>query len=160
VESSEPDEESDQGIQFVGEQAEINGERADSLRFMSRAHIVFSENDQASGTAEIDYHIEENADQETLVLYRKDTPGLGKAADEDTRGLVLCEKLKSVSFTYYDAQGEVYDNWDSRSEAFKGRVPRMVSILLEFVNELDPEVPFRFSTTVALPMGVERKSAT
>jgi hypothetical protein len=92
------------------------------------------------------------------VLYRKDTPGVSRAPDRDAGGLVLCEKLQSVSFIYYDAEGDVYDNWDSTSEQFEDRIPRRVSIILEFANESDPEAPFRFLTTVALPMGVEKES--
>jgi prepilin-type N-terminal cleavage/methylation domain-containing protein len=157
--SPESSEESDQGTEFVGEVAEIDGRRADSLRFTSRAHLVFSEVDQASGTAEIGYYVAESDDEEDLALYRKDIPNVGGPRDQETRGLVLCERLQSVSFTYYDAEGEVYDNWDSTSEEFEGKVPRMVSILFEFANKSDPEAPFKFLTTVALPMGVEKESA-
>ena len=160
-ESPEPDEESGQVVEFVGEEAEVNGRRADSLRFTSRAHLVFSDQDQPSGTADIGYYVEENdeEEEEDLLLYRKDTPGVGEVPDQETRGLVLCEKLQSVSFTYYDAEGEAYDNWDSTSEEFKDKIPQMVSILLEFTNKSDPEAPFKFFTTVTLPMGAEKESA-
>ncbi len=157
-EPPESEEESNQVVEFVGEEAEINGRRAHSLRFTSRAHVVFSEQDQPSGTAEISYYIEENDAEDNFVLYRKDTPRVGRAPDRDAGGLVLCEKLQSVTFFYYDAEGDVYDNWDSTSEEFEDRIPRRVSIILEFANESDPEAPFRFLTTVALPMGVEKES--
>jgi hypothetical protein len=158
-ESPESGEEGDQRTEFVGEVTEINGRRADSLRFTSRAHLVFSEVDPASGTAEIGYYVAEIEEEEDLALFRKDIPNVGGPPDQGTGGLVLCERLQSVSFTYYDAEGEVYDNWDSTSGEFDGKVPRMVSILLEFANKSDPEAPFKFVTTVALPMGVEQESA-
>ena len=151
-----PEEESEQGIGFVGEQVEIDDRRADSLRFTSRAHIVFSEEDQASGTAEISYYVAESDEEEAFALYRRDIPGVGGRPDEGTGGLVLCEKLLSVQFSYYDSEGTVYDNWDSTSDVFRDRVPHMVSILLEFVNALDPETPFKFSTNVMLPMAGRR----
>ncbi len=152
-ESSGSDEESAQVSEFVGEDKEIKGASADSLRFISRAHLVFSEQEQASGTAEIAYYAGENDEDEGLVLYRTDTPGVAEVSGEGTGGLVLCEKLQSVDFTYYDADGEAHHNWDSTTGEFKDRIPKMVSISLEFVNELDPEVPFKFLTRVALPMG-------
>ncbi len=140
-------------VEFVGDDKEINGSSADTLRFISRAHLVFSEQEQASGRAEIGYYVEEDEEEERLVLYRKDVPWGVEASEEDTGGLVLCEKLRSVNFTYHDAESEEHDNWDSTTEAFKDRIPQMVSILLEFENKSDPETPFRFLTRVALPMG-------
>jgi general secretion pathway protein J len=152
----ESDEEDGQFGRFEGKEAEIDGNRADRLSFTSRAHLVFSEEDQPAGTAVIEYLVEENEENEEegdLLLFRKDTPGVGETPDEESRGLVLCEQLQSVSFTYYDAEGEAHENWDSTSEEFENMMPSMVSVLLEFVNKADPEAPFKFLTTVTLPMG-------
>lgn len=149
----ESDEEDGQFGKFEGRGGEIDGNRADRLSFTSRAHLVFSEEDQPAGTAVIEYLVEENDEEGDLLLFRKDTPSVGEPHDEESRGLVLCEKLQSVSFTYYDAEGEAYENWDSTSEEFENMVPSMVSVLLEFVNKADPEAPFKFLTTVTLPMG-------
>jgi general secretion pathway protein J len=149
------DEENGGASDFIGEDAEINGRDADSLRFTSRAHVVFSERDQVTGTAEIEYYISENDEQGHLVLYRSDTPELAAAPREGTGGLVLCEKLASVNFTYYDANWEEHTNWDSTAEGFKDTIPKLVSVSLEFQNQLDPEAPFKFFTTVALPMGAK-----
>ena len=158
-ESPESEEENGEAGEFSGTDAEISGRRADSLRFTSRAHLVFSEEDRPSGTAEIDYYVEESDEGEGFVLFRRDTPGVGKAGDEETAGLVLCEKLRSVSFTYYDAEGEAYDNWDSTGEEFKNSAPLMVSIKLEFADKSNPETPFTFFTSVALPIGGEKEGA-
>lgn len=139
--------------QFVGEDKELKDGSADSLSFISMAHLVFSEQDQSFGPAEIGYYIEEDEEGEGLVLYRTDTLAFQEKPEEGGgRGLVLCDRLASVNFTYYDDKGEVYDNWDSTSEAFKKTIPQMVSILLEFANESNPESPFAFMTSVALPI--------
>jgi len=154
-ESSEPEEE-EESVQvsvFVGEDKEINGRSADSLSFISRSHLVFDEQEQTSGTAEIAYYVGETDEGEELVLYRTDVLGGSETPDEETDGLVLCEKLLSVDFTYYDAEGQERYNWDSTTGEFRDRIPKMVSISLEFVNKSDPEAPFRFSTRVALPVG-------
>jgi general secretion pathway protein J len=135
---------------FVGEDNEIEGRSTDSLRFISRAHLVFSE--EASGTAEIAYYVEEDNEGEGFILYRTDTPASEEKSEEGTGGLVLCDSLVSVNFTYHDDDGEVYENWDSTSDEFRDRIPRMVSIKLEFKNSADPEAPFKFLTRVALPV--------
>lgn len=145
--------ESDEDSPFVGEDEETKGRSADSLRFISRAHLVFSGQGQASGTAEIGYYVGENDETEDLVLYRTDMPAFQEAPEEGTGGLVLCDSLVSVNFTYYDDEGEEHDKWDSTSDEFMDKIPRMVSIMLEFKNRSDPEAPFKFLTKVAFPVG-------
>ena len=60
--------------------------------------------------------------------------------------------LVSVNFTYYEENGEVFESWDSTSDVLKDKIPKMVSISLEFVNGADPETSLRFMTSVALPI--------
>ena len=151
--SSAPEEPASSLFEFIGEDKEIEGRSADPLRFTSTAHLVFSEEDEASGTAEIAYYVEEGDEGEGFVLYRSDTSTFEEKPEEQTGGLVLCDSLVSVSFAYYDDEGEVSDDWDSTSDQLKNQIPRMVSILLEFQNKSDPETPFKFLTTVALPVG-------
>ncbi len=158
-EPAESDEDNVGGADFVGDDTEIDGRDADSLRFLSRAHILFSEKDQPSGTAEIEYYVKQSEEESYFVLYRSDTPELEEPPSKGTGGLVLCEKLLSIDFTYYDADGETHDNWDSTAEAFKGKIPSMVSISLEFENKLDAETPYKFFTTVTIPMGGEARDA-
>ena len=143
-----------QYFQFVGEDQEIKGRYADTLRFISRAHINLSGDDEDTGKTEIGYYVKENEEGEDFVLYRSDRPMFEKGflLEEDSDGLVLCEGLVSVNFIYYEEKGEAFENWDSTSEEHKDTIPRMVSILLEFVNPLNSETPLRFMTSVSLPI--------
>jgi len=150
--------ESEEGIlhpfQFVGEDREIKGRCADTLRFISRAHIDLSGQELDPGTAEIGYYVKENDEGDDFVLYRSDRPMFEEAfpLEEETGGLVLCERLVSVNLTYYEEDGEARESWDSTSDELKDKIPKMVSISLEFLNRSDPETPFRFMTGVALPI--------
>jgi len=141
--------------QFVGEDTEIKGRPADTLRFTSRAHINLSGQEQDPGTVEIGYYVKENDEGDGLVLYRSDRPVFEEAVvvEEEAGGFMLCEGLVSVDFTYHDEKGEVRESWDSTSDALKDKLPKMVSIALEFVNDSAPEVPLRFMTSVAFPIG-------
>jgi general secretion pathway protein J len=147
-------EESFKPFQFVGEDREIKGRCADTLRFISRAHINLSGQEQDLGAAEIGYYVKENGEGEDFALYRIDRPVFEEAfpSEEETGGFVLCERLVSVNFTYYEENDKVVENWDSASDALKDKIPKMVSISLEFVNSADPETPLRFMTSVALPI--------
>jgi general secretion pathway protein J len=133
---------------FEGEMNEIAGQRADSMRFFSRAHLVFGERDLPCGTAEIGYYVEEDEAGESLMLYRTDRLKVEEAPEEGTGGLLLCEGLASVGFTYIDAEGEEYEDWEGSEKG----VPRVVSVSLAFVNPSDVENPLRFVTSVALPL--------
>ena len=153
-ENTKSGEDTFQPFQFVGEDREIKGRPADTLRFISRAHINLSGQEQDHGTAEISYYVRENDEGDNFVLYRSDRPIFEETfpLEEETGGLVLCERLISVNFTYYEENGEVREGWDSASDALKDKIPKMVSISLEFVNSSNPEAPLRFMTSVALPI--------
>ena len=143
-----------QSFQFVGKDQEIEGRYADTLRFISRAYLNLSGDDEDTGKTEIGYYVKENEEGEDFVLYRSDRPMFedGFLLGEDSDGLVLCEGLASVNFTYYEVSGEPLETWDSTSEEHKDTIPRMVSILLEFVNPLNSKTPLRFMTSVSLPI--------
>ena len=145
--------EEDQSTRFVGTMTEIEGRREDTLRFASKAHIVFNGGEPYPGTAEIVYYVRENnEDQGGYTLYRTDRANFEQSGEETTGGWILCDHLYAIQFTYYDEEGGAYDNWDSTDEAFKDRLPSGVSILLELANKTNPESPLKFMTGVALPM--------
>ena len=154
--SSESEESSLERATFLGENKEIKGRDADTLRFLSRAHLIFDEEDENPGVAEISYYVSENEGEDSLTLYRSDRPELEAPQEEGTGGLILCDGLFSVSVTYHDADGEMHENWDSSEDESKHKLPVMVSILLEFLNIRNVEKPYKFMTRVALPMARER----
>jgi len=151
--NGQSEENSLQYFQFVGKDQEIKGRHADTLRFISRAYLNLSGDDQDTGKTEIGYYVKESEEGEDFVLYRSDRPMFEKGflLEEASDGLALCEGLVSVNFTYYEEKGEPLENWDSTSEKHKDTIPRIVSVLLEFVNPLNPETPLRFMTSVFLP---------
>ena len=141
---------------FVGEDAQISDRSADTLLFFSRAHLVFDEEEVDTTIARISYDVRETEeDEDGFVLYRSDTPSFEEAPEPGTAGLILCEDLHAVNFTYYDDKGRGYDHWDSANEEFKDKLPVMVSISLEFVNKGNPEAPLKFVSSVVLPMAWE-----
>ena len=134
---------------FVGENNQINSKDADSLSFFSRIPEMFSDGEDTVSGLLISYEVVEDSENEELVLLRSENPEF----TDDTElkeGLLLCDGLQSVSISYYDAAGEQLDSWDSASDNMKGRLPRMVSIGLEFTNEDNPEEPIKFMSSVNL----------
>jgi general secretion pathway protein J len=155
VEISETGESATRPFIFLGEDKEIEERDADTLRFFSRAHLNLGEYEGNSDIAEISYYVKQKDEGEALVLYRSDTPELAEPPEEDTGGMVLCDGLFSVNITYYDDEGQAHEDWDSAEEGSKVRLPKRVSIQLEFINEMNLENPHRFMTGFALPMARE-----
>ena len=139
---------------FVGEDKEIDGRSADSLRFTSRAHANLGGQEKDPGAVEIVYYVRESEGGEGFVLYRSDRPIFQApwSSEEDTGGLVLCERLRSVDFTFHGEDDEIQDYWDSDAQEQKGALPRMVTLSLEFNGGLDTDASLRFVTRAALPV--------
>lgn len=137
---------------FIGEDSEVNGRSADTLRFQARAHMDFDTEVDDNRATEITYYVTENEEGGSFTLYRSDTPQFEERPAEGVWGLVLCDDVYSINFTYQDENGQVYDTWDSTKEELKGKLPVMVSIELLFINRSDPESYLRFKTGVAIPM--------
>jgi len=138
---------------FIGKDGEIDGRGADTLDFISRAHLVFDEEENDTGIAGISYYVRENDKGDGFILYRSDTPEFAKAPEEGTGGLILCDGLFSVDFTYYDGDGEPHDSWDSTEDEFRDRLPLMVAIELSFIDKSNIERPAKFILGISLPMG-------
>jgi general secretion pathway protein J len=146
---------------FVGTEQEVQGMRADTLRFISKAHLLFNDQELAAGSAQIFYEVREDVTGEGLALYRHDTPELvAGGGGEDGGGLLLCDRLEEVRFSYYDAAGNEQDSWDAADADFmdkaaRERIPRMVAIKLAFINDKNPEAPYTFMTSIILPISRE-----
>jgi prepilin-type N-terminal cleavage/methylation domain-containing protein len=138
--------------EFRGEDKELDGRHVDALDFVSRAHLGLDEADTDDGPVEISYHVEESADGEGLILYRSQMVSADTGKEEGQAGWVLCEDLYSLNFTYYDENGEMHDSWDTKDPDLKGRLPAMVSIVLEIGKVSEGSEPLKFMTGVVLPL--------
>lgn len=138
---------------FWGVDHEVGGRSADSLSFVSKAHLVFGSREQEAGHAMIRYEVLQNAQGEDLELLRYDLPEARAAfrASED-EGLLLADGLAGVEFVYYDADGNPRDNWDSAMEESAAKMPGLVDVALEFVDPGNPQKKIKFMTSVILPV--------
>jgi general secretion pathway protein J len=132
---------------FSGEIDTVGGTAFPRLRFTSLAHVAFEKGRQ-EGIAEIVYYVQAG-DNGTFILRRSDTLYPYQPFREKGTDPVLCENLKSLKFTYYDAEGADADRWNSDSDDFKYATPRAVGIQLELGNGSFSQ---RFATLVALPV--------
>lgn len=123
------------------------------LRFASLAHVSFEERIR-QGIARIVYYVLDTED-EGYTLYRSDSLQLDEPFEEKKSDPTLCQQVRSITFTYYDQEGETYDIWDSESDENDYATPSAIGIKLEFGNE---SPPYLFETTVKLPSYREGKT--
>jgi len=137
--------------QFLGENNEMNARDADSLSFFSRIPPLFRDEEAAVSGQLISYSVIMGSSEDEFILLRSENPEFTDEAEE-REGLVLSDGLQSVNFTFFDDEGNSHDSWDSESDKFGGRLPRMVSVALEFLNYDNPEAPLKVMTSVTLPV--------
>ncbi len=138
---------------IVGEQEFSGAANFPKLRFASTAHLPIS-TDATAGLAEIRYYVEKTEDSDDgYVLKRGDTPfPYDIDVDgylEDRNDPILCEGIESLDFTYYDAEGNTHETWDSDSPSQKYATPRAVMISLTVKTKNGSH---SFSTRVDIPV--------
>ena len=141
-------------FRLISEEFEVKDERFMNLSFFSSAHLDPDYGD-VTGLALIGYYIVEGEDEDSTLM-REDTVLKDGDVNEEELfrgdGFILCNELRSVTYTFYDTKGEEYDSWNSGMGNQKNRIPAIISIHLEFANPDDIDNPYRFMSKVFLPM--------
>ena len=150
-------------VEFIGTKGESDNSRTDELSFASMAHLIFDSENGQPGMGIIGYAVRpDNIDEQQLVLLRSDV--LYRPREEqaeranDVESFLLCDRLRSVRFSFIDQNGEELETWDTRVEEGREnaerRLPAAVSCRLEFWINRDEETSITFETTVILPVGL------
>ena len=118
-----------------------------TLRFASLAHVPLGRTPR-TGIAEIRYYVQADSDGQFVL---KRTDHLYPFPDSQASGAdpVLCDGVRSLRFTYYDAEGEPHENWDSDSADNNYATPVSISVALEIGDDTSTAA---FQTRIALPV--------
>lgn len=162
---------------FVGASVEHGRERADTLEFASRAHLIFNPEKQKVGLALIRYLVEADREEpRRLRLLRSDTPLLPEEKSEEKNqeprerrqrmdesqpeelSFLLADNLRSVRFRYLNAKGQEFDSWqspvDEGPEGTSSGLPAAVYCTLEIWLDMDADRYETFSTAMVVPLGL------
>ncbi len=133
------------------------------LRFASMAHLPLGE-DTREGVAEITYYLQESDDENAgYLLRRADQLHPYEPFEEKDSDPLLCEGVKTLTFTYIDEENEEHEQWDSEDDSYKYATPRIIRIqlvLLTGAANAEDEVEdngLLFETQVKLPVWREGK---
>jgi general secretion pathway protein J len=130
---------------IVGSQSDSVGTNFAEIRFASRAHLPMGE-ETRTGIAEIVYYVQEKGDDQR-VLQRADHLYPYPLFEKQYTDPVLSENVKSLAFTYYNAEGSEAEAWDSESEEYDYSSPTAIGIRLELG---EGEESYVFETKVLL----------
>lgn len=153
-----------EGIEFNGNSQENDSGRGNILEFTSTAHVIFDPESDRPGIAFIAYILKPDRETEnSFVLLRKDnllhpSDTAETFRDESIDAFLLCDRLRSVTFTYFDEAGEELELWSSSppdiQDAGKRKLPVSVNITLEFWLDDSRENSMAFTTGILLPVGL------
>ncbi len=107
----------------------VAGSDFSQLRFTSLAHLPF-ENTSAEGITEITYYVQPD-ENENPVLRRSDKLYPFGSFSPSSNDPILCRDLKSLSFVFFDEEGNEFERWDSESKDDGYATPQAIVIRLE-----------------------------
>ncbi len=149
--------------EFIGEQGSSNGDQGILLSFSSLAHLVFDPENDSPGVGRINYAVQtDQHHNDHLLLLRSDIlqrPNEDGKEEDEVEAFLLTDRLRSISFTYYNHLGESQESWDTTVEDSdeeakeQRRLPAAVTCRLEFWVDQEEERTQTFQTTVFLPTG-------
>lgn len=131
-----------------GDITSINGRDFSKLRFTSSAHLSLDPSGESDGIAEIVYYVDQT-EEDVWVMRRSDKLYPFDAFEANKNDPVLCEKIKSLAFTYYDEEGTEHEVWDSESLDNKYATPWAIGIVLEIGDENASQI---YKTKIAMPV--------
>ncbi len=151
---------------FVAKPYILQNQAFTSLAFRSVAHVAFGKNEPAAGVALIEYTVEEGGEGKGFALYRSDS--LSQDLGEDgpsPRKYLLCDRIASLAYVFYDDKGGGYERWDSGGgeEKQKKKVPAIVEIRMSLTSDKkpkgdvrNPDYSYPFMTRVYIPVTAAR----
>ncbi len=123
---------------FFGEQSFAGGKTFSRLRFVSTDHLPITDPTD-SDLAEIRYYVTQGSDPDAGgILRRADTAypyNIDDNRQKSENDPILCTGVEAFTLTYYDANGNPHDTWDSDSDFDKNATPRAVAIHLEIKSK-------------------------
>ena len=135
---------------LLGHDQEINGRPADRLSFTSLSHVPVGKTGLRTDLCEIGYHLEEDTEEESLIIFRRDQAVPDQDITAGGQPLELSGMIRGLDVTFQDKEGEDFDTWDTFEGAHKDVLPSLVKVTLTIKDQQGGEHIFRTSVHPAL----------
>ena len=87
-------------------------------------------------------------------MKRADRVLVDKPFEASEKDPAVCESVESISFSFFDREGNEFDRWDSDSEEFGRATPAAVEVRIRIAGESGP---FDLGTRVTIPVFREKR---
>ncbi|PIP36925.1 MAG: hypothetical protein COX20_03095 [Desulfobacterales bacterium CG23_combo_of_CG06-09_8_20_14_all_52_9] len=136
---------------LLGERESIGDRDFSSIRFASLAYVPMG-GSPVEAVSKIRYFVEAAGPNGFVLKRSDDAYPFFKDFSPET-AYVICDRVRSLTMTFFDEKGAAFDRWDSDSPDFGRLTPRAVLIRLEVGNKAAFR---RFETRVAFPLFRDR----
>ncbi len=126
----------------------------DQLDFTSLAP-PFADSQSGEGEIlEIGYFLEREPGGKGLTLFRRQGEPLDSDLQRGGRTLSIRDGVRSLSFAYFDRQGQTQKEWNSLEGTRRSQLPSRIEILLTLEDAQNQ--PYTFRSQVFLPLAGEK----
>jgi type II secretion system protein J len=146
-----PDEKGASALRYglVGRSMRVGMDSMDRLDFTTLTPGSSGVMEGGWSLREVGYYLERQAGKKGLALFRRQDDGMDGDLSRGGRSLAVCERVRSLSFSYFDPQGKEEKEWSSSEGERKGRLPARVEMNLRLEDSQGRIHDFR--TQVFLP---------
>ncbi len=151
-------------MEFIGGKGSESNDQSILLSFSSMGHLVLDPENDEPGLGRISYAVQADQDHDGhLLLLRSDVlqrPTEDGKGTSEVEAFILADRLRSVTFTFFDYLGEEQASWDTTVQEddeeakAKRRLPAAVTCRLEFWINEEEEQTLSLQTSVLLPAGL------
>jgi len=135
---------------LVGRSTREGNEFLDRLDFTHLPHPWAISIEGGWGVFELGYSLDRAPGRKGLTLFRRQDEARDGDLLRGGRSLALCDRVRSLSFAYFDRQGKKDKEWNSLEGERRNQLPSRVEIHLRLEDSRGKAHDFR--TQVYLPM--------
>ncbi len=134
---------------LIGRSTKEGNDFMDRLDFTTQTSPSSSSAERGWGVGEVGYYLDHRPGAKGLTLFRRQDEALDGDLTRGGRSLALCDRVRSLSFSYFDRQGKKVRDWNSLEGERKSQLPFRVEMHLRLEDSRGQGHDFR--TQVFLP---------
>ena len=135
---------------LIGRSTKEGSDFMDRLDFTTKTPFSSSSTERDWGLEEVGYYLDHQPGAKGLTLFRRQDEALDGDLTRGGRSLALCDRVRSLGFSYLDLQGKRVKDWNSLEGERKNHLPIRVEIHLRLEDSRGQAHDFR--TQVFLPL--------
>jgi type II secretion system protein J len=112
------------------------GDEGSVVEFATTSHLGFDVSFPSLRINRVRYVLEKQSDNERYFkLIRRELPFADLSGEWEEAAIELADGVEKLTLTYFNADGQVFSQWDTNAVETEGRLPRLVHIRLEMAGK-------------------------